>query len=210
MAGVAATNAIVNLSMSGENTFTTTTTIPSIPAGGTIQVNMPAFTPTTQGASTITVSVPADQNNANNQAVANQSVTCEMMALAQPSSAVNNYSVGVGFTSSGASILLRFTPAVTSTIVGIDLAIGNDPSNVGKSVFGLLASNTGAFMAATNTLVLTSAHLNKMVTFFFANPVQLTGGIAYHVVYLSQLEGISHLQFYQLISSQIITIFNQV
>lgn len=180
MASVAATNATVNLAMSGANTFTTTTTVASIPAGGTVLVNMPAFTPTAQGASTITASVPSDQNNANNTGVANQSVTCEMLALAQPSSAVNNYSVGVGFTSGGASILLRFTPVVNSTIVAVDLGIGSDPSNIGKSVFGLLANNAGGYMASTNTLVLTAAHLNKFVTFFFANPIALTGGVSYH------------------------------
>lgn len=193
MASVAATNATVNLAMSGANTFTATTNIASIPAGGTVLVNMPAFTPTNQGASTITVSVPSDENNANNMAVGNQSVTCEVLALAQPSSAVNNYSVGVGFTSSGASILLRFTPAVASTIVAVDLAIGGDPSNVGKSVFGLLTNNSGGFLAATNTLVLTSAHLNKMVTFYFANPISLTGGVAYHAG-LSQPTG-GHFPF---------------
>jgi hypothetical protein len=179
-ASVAATNVTLNLAMSGVNAFATTTTVASIAAGGTVMAQFPGFTPTVQGVSNITVSALSDDNNCNNSATTTQSVTCEVLGLAQPSSAVNNYSLGVGFTSGGSSILVRFKTAVTSTIYAVDCGIGSDPSNVGKPVFAILTSSTGALIAASNTLILTAAHLNKFVTFYFPNSYTLSPSTYYH------------------------------
>lgn len=175
------TNVTLNLAMSGANTFNTFTTIASLPANQTVQIGFPGFTPTAQGVSQITVSALNDDNNCNNMATTQQSVTCEVLALGQPSSATNQYSLGVGYTSGGSSIVMRFTPAQNSTVYAVDCGIGNDPSNVGKPVFGILANSVGGFLGATNTLVLTNAHLGKFVTFYFTSPITLTGGQNYHV-----------------------------
>jgi hypothetical protein len=182
------TNVTLNLAMSGANAFNTSTTIASLPANQTVSIGFPGFTPTAQGVSNITVSALSDDNNCNNTATTQQSVTCEVLALGQPSSATNQYSLGVGYSGPGSSILMRFTPAQNSTIYAVDCGIGSDPSNLGKPVFGLLANSGGAFLAATNTLIITSAHLGKFVTFYFTSPISLTGGVNYHVG-LSQLAG---------------------
>ncbi len=182
------TNVTLNLAMSGANAFNTSTTIASLPANQTVIIGFPGFTPTVQGVSNITVSALNDDNNCNNTATTQQSVTCEVLALGQPSSATNQYSLGVGYSAAGSSILMRFTPAQNSTVYAVDCGIGTDPSNVGKPVFGLLANSFGGFMAATNTLVLTPAHLGKFVTFYFTAPQGLLANQNYHIG-LSQLAG---------------------
>ncbi|MBK7311825.1 MAG: T9SS type A sorting domain-containing protein [Sphingobacteriaceae bacterium] len=181
-ASVAATNVTLNLAMSGVNAFATSTTVASIPANGTVIAMFPGFTPTIQGTSAITISALPDDNNCNNTAVVNQSVTCEVLSLGQPSSAVNVYSLGVGYNAGGSSIVMRFKPsAPTATVYAVDCGIGSDPSNVGKPVFAILLNSSGGLLAASNTLILTSAHLNKFITFYFPTPISLTNVTYYHV-----------------------------
>lgn len=179
---VAATNVTLNLAMSGVNAFATSTTVASIPANGTVIAMFPGFTPTMQGTSAITISALPDDNNCNNTAVVNQSVTCEVLSLGQPSNAVNVYSLGVGYNAGGSSIVMRFkTSALTSSVYAVDCGIGSDPSNVGKPVFAILLNNFGGLLAASNTLILTAAHLNKFITFYFPNSISLSNATFYHV-----------------------------
>ncbi len=178
---VAVTNVTLNLALGGANSFATSTTVPFIAPGATVITGFPAYTPTIQGASTVTISALPDDNNCNNSATMNQSVTCEVLGLAQPSNAVNNYSLGVGYTSGGSSIVMRFKTAVTSSVYAVDCAIGNDPSNVGKPVFAILTTSNGALMAASNTLILTAGHLGKFVTFYFPQSYTLSPANYYHI-----------------------------
>lgn len=177
---VAVTNPTFDLVMTGANAYNTSTTVPSIPANGTMMIGFSGFTPTAQGISNVTMSCLPDDNNCNNMVTTTQSVTCEVLGLASPSSAVNNYSVGVGFPTGGGSIVMRIRPAVNSTLNAVECGIGNDPSNVGKPVFVLLLNSGGGLIAMSNTITLTAAHLNKFISFYFATPQPLLANTVYH------------------------------
>lgn len=181
MANTTMTNVVVDLLMNGANTFTTTTTVPTIASGATTTVTFPAFTPTAQGTSTITISCANDQNNLNNTGSTTQSVTCEVWALGQPSTATNSYSLGVGFQTGSGSIITRFRPNTQSTVVAVDLAISSDVSNIGKPVYGIITNSAGTLLGLTNTVVLTNAHLNKFTTFFFPTPITTSANTNYHI-----------------------------
>ncbi len=179
-ASVTMTNVVVNLEMSGANTFSTTTSIPSIAAGATLITSFPAFTPTAQGASNVTVSLLPDDNSFNNVGIMTQSVTCEVLSWL-PQLPAGSFTTGVGFQTGSGSIVTRIKPAINSTIIAVDLAISSDGSNVGKPVYGLLLAANGALIAKTNTVVLTNQDLNKFKTFFFPTEIPLTGNTVYHV-----------------------------
>lgn len=181
MASATMSNVVVNLNMTGANTFTTTTSIPTLAVGATTTITFPAFTPTAQGTSTITIACANDQNNFNNTGSTTQSVTCEVWALGQPSTAVNNYSLGVGFQTGSGSIVTRFRPNTQSTVVAVDLAISADASNIGKPVYGIITNSVGTLLGLTNTVVLTNAHLNKFTTFFFPTPITTSANTNYHI-----------------------------
>ncbi|MGE0568720.1 MAG: hypothetical protein AB7O73_12280, partial [Bacteroidia bacterium] len=181
MAGVTATNVQLDLQMAGANNFTTQAIIPSIAPNATIMATIPGFTPTNQGLSTVTISVPSDENNTNNMAVTNQSVTCEVLCAAPASLAVGDYSTGVGFPTGTGKILSRIRTAQTESITAIKIAISNDNASVGKPVYAVLTASNGVHMATTNTIVLTAQHLNKYVQFDLPNPITLTNTTYYHI-----------------------------
>ena len=180
-ATVTMTNVTVNMAMSGANTFTSTTNIPSIAAGGTTYIGLTPFTPTAQGLSTITVSLLPDENNFNNTQITTQSVTCDVLAFGPPSVTPVTYSTGVGFQTGSGSILNRIRPTINSTLVAVDIAISSDNSNIGKPLFGLVTTSTGILLATSNTVVITAQDLNKFKRFFFPNPVAMLGNGSYHV-----------------------------
>ncbi|MES2379961.1 MAG: T9SS type A sorting domain-containing protein [Bacteroidota bacterium] len=60
------TSVVVTLDITGAHSYTTTATIPSLGPGLSTNVSFAPFIPTNTGASVITVSVPTDDNNANN------------------------------------------------------------------------------------------------------------------------------------------------
>jgi hypothetical protein len=176
------TNVTVNMEMSGANTFSNTTIIPSIAAGGTTFVSLTPFTPTAHGLSTITVSLLPDENNFNNVGTPiTQSVTCDVLALGPLSVTPVTYSTGVGFQTGSGSILNRIRPTINASIVAVDIAISSDNSNIGKPLFGIMTTSTGVLMGTTNTFVITAQDLNKFKRFFFPNPIPVLGNGVYHV-----------------------------
>src|SRR5690606_18596071 len=86
-------NIDVTLTVSGANTFTDTYKILNISAGQTATVPF-TYSPTAQGNTSITISIPIDQNNANNSFVRTQSVTCNVLAHNPPT---GSYTSALGF-----------------------------------------------------------------------------------------------------------------
>ena len=69
------TNLNVTLNITGANTFTDVQTIPTLAAGKSMFVTFNTFASTVKGTNTISVTVPADQDNTNNSGAASQIVT---------------------------------------------------------------------------------------------------------------------------------------
>jgi len=180
-ASVTMNNVGVDLSMSGANTFTNNTIIPSIAAGATLNVALTAFTPTAYGLSTITISLLPDENNFNNTATTTQTVNCDVLAIGPSSVAPISYSAGVGFQTGNGIIYTRFRPTINSTVVAANIAISSDGSNLGKQVYAVLGNSAGNILATSNTITISSQHLNKFVTFFFPNAMSVLANTNYHM-----------------------------
>ncbi len=82
------TNLNVNLNITGTNPHTDVQTIASLAPGAATTVSFSAYTPTTHGSSVVTVSIPSDDNTANNSANITQQATPNVYSTA--------YSTAVG------------------------------------------------------------------------------------------------------------------
>lgn len=180
-ASVTMNNVAVNLFMSGANTFTNTTNIPTIASGATLNVGLTAVTPTAYGLSTVTIALAPDENNFNNTGTTSQTVTCDALAMGPSSIAPVTYSMGVGFQTGTGIIFSRFQTPNSATVVAANIAISSDGSNIGKPVYAVLGNSGGVILATSNTVILTSQHLNTFVTFFFPNPIPVLANTNYHM-----------------------------
>jgi len=179
-AGVAMTNVVPTLSISGANAFVATQTIASIAAGATVMAVFPAYSPTAQGMNTVAVSFPPDDNNLNNLLSKTQSVTCNYINAAPPVPIVN-FSQGVGFASSSGLLLSRMSVPNTSTLTSLRLGVANYNPNAGNSIYGVITNNFGTILATTNTVVITGSMFGTYHTFNFASPVSITGSTDYFI-----------------------------
>jgi hypothetical protein len=173
------TNIPVTLNVGGANLFTNTQTITSLGSGAITSVTFAAFNPTIGGLNTISVTVPSDQNNANNLTTYNQSVTCNEWAI---NPAAVSYTMGsVGFNAGSGIIAVSYNNPIASSLSGIRGAISTNSPSVGNSAWGVLLSSTGSTLATTNTITISNAMLGTFQTFSFTSPVNLTANTNYYL-----------------------------
>lgn len=173
------TNVPVTANFTGANSFANTQTVTSIAAGATATVNFGTWNPSVIGASTINVSVPADQFNGNNQRTFSNMVSCNRFGLAQnPSS----YLQSVGFNTVSGCLSTPMQFPVATSITGVNVAISSNTANVGNNVYGVMFDATGTQLAAsTNTLNIANGNLNTIHTFSFATAVPVTASQIFYV-----------------------------
>lgn len=155
----------VNLDITGDHTFSATATIPFLAAGGNITVGFPPFTPTTTGSSLITVSVPSDDNNANNIGTYGLSITDYEMGYRDtiiPHTGSNGITIpnfwgaryfinGTGIVTEVRSFLVSNSDATGDTVCGMvmDMSgniLGRSPNYI------VQPSDLGTWMHFTMTL----------------------------------------------------------
>ncbi len=123
------TNLDVTLNITGANSFTNIQTISSLAPGASTQVTFAGFTPTNTGNNNISVSVPADDFNSDNNFAVPQEVTN------------NSYSYAYGTTATGAAgivgnsvdMVVKFTSSTAAAInqVGVNFGAGGQPFKIG-------------------------------------------------------------------------------
>jgi hypothetical protein len=158
-------NITVSLAVSGANAFTNVQTVASIAAGATATVSFASFNPTVMGVNHVSVTIPSDQNNADNTLVWTQSVTCNVMGN-NPPDAIASFSGAVGFGTSGI-FSTPFQIGSTATLTGVRISVSSDASNVGKQLYGVVMDATGNILANTDSIAITAALLNSFQTFKF-------------------------------------------
>ncbi|MEO6306121.1 MAG: hypothetical protein ABIP51_23435, partial [Bacteroidia bacterium] len=156
------TNIPINLNMGGANTFVSLLNIASLAAGASTTITFPSYTPLVNGLSTISVSASPDQNNLNNLAIYNQSVTCNTWSQNEPTLA---FTSAVGFNTASGIIASQYINPITSTLNAIGVTIGNTASNAGNSVYCVLMNSGGVIQATTNTITLNASMFNTLQTF---------------------------------------------
>lgn len=171
-------NIPVTLSVTGANPFTVTQTVNSIAAGGTSTVLFDNVPTGTLGAQTLTVSIPADQNNTNNSRTFTQKVQCDTLSYAQSSV----QSGGVGFNTGAGLIGVRHD--IPNTIETYVKSVSNyfpiAASNAGNTMKGILLDGNGVILDSTAVITVTAGMLGTKQNFDFINgAIDVSGSVIY-------------------------------
>jgi hypothetical protein len=172
------TNIPVTLSVTGANPFTVTQNIPSIAAGASSTLLFNNVPTNVLGAQTLTVSVPADQNNANNSLTFNQHVKCDTIGYAQ--SPVQSGSVGFN-TGAGLIAVRHQIPANIQTFVkSVSNYFPATASVAGNTMKGILMDGNGVILDSTAAITITAGMLNTKQDFNFINgAINVAGSTIY-------------------------------
>ena len=137
------TNLPVTLALSGANTFNDVQTVASLASGASTIVSFAAFTPSALGTNTLLVSVPADDNNANNSATITQNVTSGNFSFKYPGTSSSG---GVGFNGNAGVFVGKFTTTYPALLhqVNVDITTAGQPYKV--AVYGDNAGQPGALL----------------------------------------------------------------
>jgi len=174
-------NIPVSLVITGANAAVGGATISSLAAGTATEVLLATYNPTVYGASSLAVSVPADENNSNNSLSWTQSVTCNVIASNPASVSPISYSAGVGFNTNSGKILVHSQTSSSQTLTGVNIGISTNAASGGNAVFAVVADNTGNILANSNTVFIVPSMYNTFEYFTFTPPVVYSANTNYYV-----------------------------
>jgi hypothetical protein len=164
------TNYVLTLNITGANTFTTTTTIPSLASGATTTVSFPYYTPINLGTDNVSVSAPADDDPADNTASTTSEVTTNDLSYATGTTATGGVNAG-----SGGIIAAKFSVPYANIVSQISFYIGTAALSYDAFIYD--ATGTGGAPGATlwsSTGLTTTSGLNTI-----AVPNQAVSGSFY-------------------------------
>ncbi|OYU97499.1 MAG: hypothetical protein CFE21_04185 [Bacteroidetes bacterium B1(2017)] len=161
---------VATLTVSGTNSYTTTTTIPVLAPNANVNVGFAPFYPTNLGSNLITVSVPNDDNNANNAKSYGLALSNTRYAYTDtliPSSGGNGTTIAQFW---GAKYFVAGSGMVTQ--VRSPLASNSDA--VGDTVCGMVLDSTGKILARSANYIVQTADLGTTLVFNMTMPAVVT------------------------------------
>ncbi len=162
-----AVNLPITLDITGANAFTNTVTIASFPAYSTDTITFGPFTTQAIGWNNLTVSVPNDDNNANNMFAMDNQVTANTFAYADTSGSDGG---GGNNSASGHIYWNKHYVNGLKAVTSIEAYITDDANNVGNTVYGALMDANNNLIALTAPHVLAAADANTYITLTFLDP----------------------------------------
>jgi hypothetical protein len=171
------TNLPVTLNITGDQTFTDTQNIASLPAcGGQATVTFAPFTPSGVGFDTVTVSVPADDIPGNNSASKPLNVTFADYSYKYPGSTDSG---GVGLNGATGAFVGKFTVTAANSVKAVKLNFNAVTATTYRvAIYGDNAgvpSTTALYVDAANRTVSAAGP----VTITLPAPVPVTAGNFY-------------------------------
>ncbi|MDP3928320.1 MAG: hypothetical protein Q8R57_04815 [Bacteroidota bacterium] len=164
------TGLVVTLTISGANTYTTSATITSLAPNANTNVSFAPYLPTNLGASLITVSVPADDNPANNNRNYSFSVGEHVQSYIDtlvPSSGGNGTTIPNFW---GSKYFIEGSGMVTQ--VRSLLASNSEAAN--DTVCGLVLDSTGRVLARSPNYIVQTSDLGTTLVFNMTMPAVVT------------------------------------
>ena len=179
-------NLSVTLTVTGATTFSDVRVIPALAAGASAVVTFNAYTPAAAGTNTVTVSVPADNNSANNTQNSPQVVSATDYSYLDATAAASARGFGPSATLVSA-FLTRFSASTASNVTQVRAKLVNfvtAPSatqdvTIGKTVFAVVMNaTTGAVLGRSADYVVTAADVNgtALTPFTLTTPVAVPAG----------------------------------
>lgn len=157
-------NLPVTLNVTGANSFSNVQFANILPDDTAI-INFSAYSPWNPGNNTIAVSVPADDNNSNNNASYTQLINTDTYSYADNSVPVSSIGYGTG----EGMLLTRYNVSGSAVVKKVRVFISDDASNIGNTVYGVVV-NFGTILGQSDPHIITAAELNTYVEFDIPNP----------------------------------------
>ncbi len=159
----------VELTVTGANAENLTQVITYLAAGTSTTVNFLASVVAT-GAQVIEVKVPDDDDNSNNVKQHAQDITCNTYGYTASEPIYDGFGFGAG---TGIVSARYKAPGIRIQVKGVTVHLSNDPSNVGKSITGVLLDDVGNIIADSEPFYATAGDLNTTVQLVFYSPASL-------------------------------------
>ena len=160
------TGLVVTLTISGANTFTTTATISSLAPNANTNIAFAPYYPASLGASLITVSVPSDDNPANNNRSYSLSVGQHVQSYVDtlvPSSGGNGTTIPNFW---GAKYFIEGAGMVTQ----VRSLLASNSEALGDTVCGLVLDSTGRVLARSPNYIVQASDLGTTLIFNMTMP----------------------------------------
>jgi len=181
-------NIPVTLSISGANTYSNVQVVPALAPGATQTLSFAAFTPSALGMQTVAVSVPADENLANNTIALSQEVTCNRSA-GYPHD--TEFESAYGALGMGSMCLSHFNSGTSTTLAAVKVLTQDYPWANPNTIhlYGVLRNSAGLIVATTNTVSWpASAGISAFQTFTYTQAQPLAANTDYYIG-LAQTDG---------------------
>ncbi len=159
--GATLTNLQVTLNVTGANTFTNTQTVASLAPGASATVNFAGFSPANVGTNTVTVTVPADDDNSDNSLATTQAINTNTFSYADNSAAVRS----VGFDTRAGIVSTKYYMNGNGSVTDVNVFLVNSASSVGNTVYAVVLNAAGAIVGRSADFVITAGDLNKYKNF---------------------------------------------
>lgn len=164
------TSVTVSLTITGANSFSATTTIPSLAPSAGIYVSFPPFIPTNNGTSLITVSVPTDDNASNNVGTYGLSASNSFLSyndtLQSPGQSYG-HSTWVQFWGT------RFRITDKRRITEVRSFIFSNSGATGDTIRGMILDTTGVVIGISAPFVIQPSNLGTWVTLPILVPIEV-------------------------------------
>lgn len=122
------------------------------------------------GTNTVTATVAADDNPANNEREIAQQVSCDVLAYVDETPAFD----GIGFNTGSGILAVRYeAPPVPIVVSAISVGIHSGTNSVGKTVAARLLDGDGQVIGTSPSVVLESSHLGEWLEFTLDAPVTI-------------------------------------
>ncbi|UYZ57736.1 T9SS type A sorting domain-containing protein [Hymenobacter latericus] len=179
----AQTNVPVTLNITGATTYSNTLQIASLPVNGSVTLSFPAYTPTSLGNSTLTATVPNDDQSGNNTKTFNQTVTDNVFGAADINGAASG-SVGLNTVVTAtapnprAALLNKYNTNSARAVTAVRVYL-EDANTIGRTVYGVILGSNGAILGRTPDYVATANDIASLKTFALTTPVTISSGDFY-------------------------------
>ncbi len=161
-------NIPVTLTISGANTAEETTIVGGIGQSDYYDLLLPAFEPGSTGLATFEITLPDDENPANNTLTWQQNTNAFDCAYA--SASVPSQPLGVA---QNESFIFQTKYHITGTaaVRGVKAYIPYDITNIGQTVYGVVLNSAGTIMAQSDPYIIEESAMGTWHTFDIAEPI---------------------------------------
>lgn len=165
----AITSLTATLNVTGANTYTDVVSVSSLASGAIENIVFAPYSLSVAGNNTVTVSVSADNNPANDSYSYNQ-ISGNTFSYADTSAVTG----ALGYADGSGLMLCRYWAGTSKSVVQVNAFIAADADNLGQTVYGVVTNDQGTIVAQSANHVVAPADTGQWVSLALIVPPTFT------------------------------------